>query len=170
MKLMTLMALAIFSFISAQLTYGQQRHVTECLYNTDCAYPLSCKARMCQIECRTDNDCDHGYRCGTTLVNSKTFQRCLNPKITGEPFAQLVTELPQTNINYFGNDIASRDIPYQDINEQNTFCIQACKETPQCQAYTIVAPGVHANRAMCYLKSAVSDTGTDVNTRSGRIK
>jgi hypothetical protein len=50
-----------------------------------------------------------------------------------------------------GKDYKHFDLPTPDYN----LCSQACKNDPECKAYTYVKPGIQGSKAKCWLKSEI---------------
>jgi len=54
------------------------------------------------------------------------------------------------NTDRLGSDYSNFDV----VNDPNS-CAQACKDDPNCKAFTFVKPGYQGTSARCWLKSAV---------------
>lgn len=156
----------VLGSVDSQAMAPRRAPGNQCVFNSDCSYPLVCKNALCRQECRDDRDCVHGQMCLNEQIDGAIQHVCRNPEMLGLGFA---TPVIQENLNVVGNDIIGVDIPYTRADLVNYFCFRACSQTQGCLAYTIVRPGVQGPLARCWLKSSNAPQSTNSCCSTGFI-
>lgn len=148
---------------------------TQCVFNTDCAFPLVCGGGLCRAQCATSRDCSGGWICvqeDTPPIlpghPAPAVRVDLSKNVCVDPSAYGGIQRPafQPGVNYPGNDIGGTGYPLPVANP--AACDQMCLETKGCRGWTYVKPNVQTALPRCYVKSALGAPANDPNTVSGK--